>query len=141
MKLQPLSTKPLKGLTAVFKMLFKGKKKGSATVEAAMVFPLVILAVISLIYILIFFYQVTETNVKMHLALRAESGRLSKTLDYGEHPDAPYPIYRNAESVCYKGNLNFLERGLLKSLHKEISASKYVDDERAFIRLIEQGTH
>lgn len=102
-----------------------------------MVFPLVILAVLALIYILIFFYQVTETNVKMHLALKAESGKLSETLDYGEKPETPYPIYRNAGSICYKGALSFLERGLLKSLHKEISASKYVDNERAFIRLME----
>lgn len=125
----------------VFKMLLKGKKKGGTIVEAAMVFPLVILAVLTLIYILIFFYQVTETNVKMHLALRAESGKLSETLDYGEQPEAPYPVYKKAGSVCYKGTLSFLEAGLLKSLYKEISASKYVDDERAFIRLMEQSTY
>lgn len=106
-----------------------------------MVFPLVILAVFSLIHILVFFYQITETNVKMHLALRAESGRLSETLNYGQQPETPYPFYTKAGTVCCKGSIRFLETGILKSLDKEISASKYVDDERAFIRLMEQSAH
>lgn len=117
--------------------ILKGKKKGAAMVEAAMVFPLVILAVLALISILIFFYQVTEARVRMHVALRAESGRLSETVRYGEAPETPCPVYRQGGTVRSRGRLAFLEKGILKSLGKDVCAYKYIYNEREFIRRLD----
>lgn len=109
-------------------------KKGTSTVEAAIVFPLVILVVLALISILIFFYQLTESNVKMHLALRAESGRLSGTIHYRNEEDAPFPIYERERRVYSRVSLTFFSRGLLQSLSKDLYAYKYADNEQNFIR-------
>ena len=40
-------------------------------VEAALVFPLIILTVVALIHMLVFLYQQTELRARMHIALRA----------------------------------------------------------------------
>lgn len=103
-------------------------------VEAAIVFPLVILTVVGLIEILVFFYQLAETGTNMHVALRAESGRLSKTVVYGERREPPCPIYKRGGRLYYSAEVDFLERGLLRRIHKHIAACQYVDHEAAMIR-------
>ncbi len=103
-------------------------------VEAAIVFPLVILTVAALIQILVFFYQLTEVNVKMHLALRAESGNLSKTVLYGEKETPPYPIYRKGSRLYYSARISFLPKGILQQIHKEIWARQYITREAAIVR-------
>lgn len=103
-------------------------------VETAIVFPLVVLAVTALIQILIFFYQLTEVNVKMHLALRAESGTLSKTIFYGERETSPYPIYRKGSRLYYSAKLAFLPKGILRQIHKELWARQYINREAAAVR-------
>ena len=59
-------------------MDFKNKK-GTAMVEAALVFPIVILSVCGVIYMLIFFYETAETRAAMHTVLKAESGKTTHT--------------------------------------------------------------
>lgn len=55
-------------------------KRGSAQVEAAVVLPLVILAVISSVWIMAYFYMQTAARSGIHLALRCEAGVLSGTV-------------------------------------------------------------
>ena len=54
-------------------------KKGSAIVEAAMVLPIVILTVVTLIYLLIDLYGATVMNAAQHTALRQEAGVQTET--------------------------------------------------------------
>lgn len=110
-------------------------RKGNAAVEAAMVFPLVILSVVALIYMMLYFYQQTETRAEMHIALRAENGRLTETVFYGKEPKEPFPVYRKAGRIYSQGTLTFTKTGLLRSGGKELFARKYIVDEAGFIRL------
>lgn len=104
-------------------------------VEAALVFPIVILSVMALIYMLIFIYQQTQLRAQMHMALRAESGRASQTVEYLTKAKSPYPVYRKGLTVYYEGVLDFRKKGLLIPVRKDLSARGHINDEVAFIRL------
>ena len=54
-------------------------RKGTTMVEAAMIFPLVIAAVIAVIYIVLSLYSSLSLQASLHLALRKEGGELSQT--------------------------------------------------------------
>lgn len=112
-------------------------KKGTAMAEAAIVFPLVILCAAALIQILVFFYQVTQTNVNMHLALRAECGTLSKTVGYEGAGAPPYPICRSGNHLYYSARLPFLGGGILQQAHKDISARQYVYRGMTIVRTVD----
>jgi hypothetical protein len=55
-------------------------KKGATMVEAAMIFPLVIAAVVAVLYIVLSLYQSLSLQTSLHLALRKECGELSQTV-------------------------------------------------------------
>jgi hypothetical protein len=55
-------------------------KKGTTIVEAAMIFPLVIAAVVAVLYIVINLYQSLSLQSSLHLALRKECGERSQTV-------------------------------------------------------------
>lgn len=104
-------------------------------VEAALIFPMVILTVTALIYILLFFYQMTDTRAKMHIALRSESGKINETVFYEKDPEEPFPIYRKGEELNSYGVICFTQEGILKRQKKELSARKFLIDEVRNIRL------
>ncbi len=52
-------------------------RRGSTMVEAAVVFPLVILTVITCILICMFCYDQTAEQCRMHMAMRAQAGELT----------------------------------------------------------------
>lgn len=106
-------------------------------VEAALVFPLVILAVAALIHILVFFYQLAEAGANMHMALRAESGRISKTVECEPYMETEFVIYKRAKALYCLGNKTFMKKGILKKLEKPLSAQKYVDQEADFVRNVD----
>lgn len=106
-------------------------------VEAALIFPLMILSVMALIYMLLYFYQLTEIRTEMHIALRAESGRISETVFYEKEPKEPFPVYRKTDHLYSSGTLTFTETGLLKAGKKNMYARKYTIDEAEFIRLMD----
>lgn len=58
----------------------KHNKRGSAVVEASMVFPIVIAAVIAVIYIVICLYSSLSFQTGMQLSVRQESGKQSETV-------------------------------------------------------------
>lgn len=53
-------------------------RRGTVMVEAAVVFPLVILTVVTCILICLFFYTETIEQSKMHMVLRNEAGALTE---------------------------------------------------------------
>lgn len=112
-------------------------RKGTAMVEAAVVFPMVILTVMALIYMFQIFFRETEIRADMHKALRAESGKCCQTLQYQENIQSPFPIYRKGERLYCRGTLQSKERGILKAGEKMLYSDKYLDDERNFIRKID----
>ncbi len=52
-------------------------KKGSYIMEAAIVLPVIILTVITVILVLMFFYSQALSQSRMHLEMRAEAGRVT----------------------------------------------------------------
>ena len=73
--------KPLKSsTTAVLTTMFKSRR-GSTFVEVAVIMPLVILAVMSLFYILINLYENAELKSRLHLGICIEAGYRSETFE------------------------------------------------------------
>ena len=62
-------------------------KKGSYIMEAAIVLPMIILATITAILIIMFFYSQMTEQCRLHTALRAEAGQLTGKTAYAGHAD------------------------------------------------------
>lgn len=60
------------------------RRRGSTMVEAAVVFPLVIISVITCILICIFFYSQTIEQSILHIAMRQMAGEVSGRTEYGD---------------------------------------------------------
>ncbi len=58
----------------------RNNRKGSVMVEAALIFPLIIGAVLLIIYITMWYYQELYEQSKIHLSIRKESGEQSETI-------------------------------------------------------------
>lgn len=88
----------------------KNSRKGSYIVEAAIVLPMVILAVITIVLIIMFFYsQVTERSA-MHIALRHGAGEAAgKTVYTGDEADSGQGGVKSDESDVY------IDRGIVES--------------------------
>ena len=110
-------------------------KRGGVIVESAMVFPLAVLSLTALIYMMIYFYNQLETRVDMHIALRAECGEICKNMDYGERPDDAVPVYKKAQQLCSSHVAELSGTGILRSRTKTIEARKYLIDEVKFVRM------
>ncbi len=53
-------------------------RRGSYIAEAAVVLPFVIMAVITTVLIIMFFYESSLSECRMHMALRCEAGQISE---------------------------------------------------------------
>ncbi|MCQ4636267.1 hypothetical protein NE619_05960 [Anaerovorax odorimutans] len=73
----------------------------------------------------------------MHIALRAESGRVTETVEYITKVKADYPVYNKGGQVYYEASLGFSEKGMLRRATKKISAHRYADNEASFIRTVD----
>lgn len=116
-------------------MLGFNNKKGAAIVESVMVFPLVIVSVITLIFMMVYFYAQLNERVDMHIALRAESGRLCENMFYGTEASDKFSIYKKPQQL-YSSSIVDIEGNLIsKGKEKEIAARKYLIDECKFVRM------
>lgn len=86
--------------------------------EAAVVLPIVILAVITLVLIIMFFYQQSVQQSRMHMALRAEAGSITGKMacettrwdgQIDKTREGIYPVVRGSLE------LSMGSRGLLKA--------------------------
>ena len=128
----------------------KNSRKGSYIVEAAIVLPMVILAVITIVLIIMFFYsQVTERSA-MHIALRHGAGEAAGKTVYtgdeagsgrsgGKSDESDSDVYVDrgiVESEAYGKRYLMLEnRGLLEKRSPFIIEGKCVAvDGAAYIR-------
>lgn len=66
-------------------------KSGTAMVEAAVIFPLVVLSVIVIIFILAFINRQVSVQTQMHMNLWAERGIVSKTVETGHEKKRRIP--------------------------------------------------
>ena len=108
-----------------------GSKRGTYMIEAAVVLPIIILTVITIILIVMFFYDGSVSQSDMHRALRIEADAASgKTTCYSSGAGYGGPgsgsSYGGPGSVgSYGSDGNALTEGVyFKHARKKISASK-----------------
>ena len=103
-------------------------RRGSYIAEAAVVLPFVILAVITTVLIIMFFYESSVSESSMHMALRCEAGLISeKCTSYSDGGTAlsPDDIWNgsitssgvsHAKRVSGSADVAMVSRGLLSRL-------------------------
>ncbi len=104
-------------------------------VEGVMVFPITIMAVTVLIFMMTYFYSQLDDRVDMHIILRAESGELCDNLFYVNRENTEIPVFKKTQQLYSKSNVSIDNSLILSGRHKEISARKYLIDECRFIRM------
>ena len=93
--------------------IFKSRR-GSAFVEAAVIMPLVILAVMSLFYILINLYETVELKSRLHLNICAEAGLRSETFELSPADGKDLKLSSDKNKVTGSGSKVRCSGGLLK---------------------------
>ena len=112
-------------------------KRGNAIAEAAVVFPVVIIVVLTVIYILIALYTDAAEDARDHLALRKESGIKTETVgredDYKSiMPEDKFGRRPFQEPVEIIEALKFPDRVLFTDRSRV-----YVVDEAEYIRKVD----
>lgn len=115
-------------------MIFKNKK-GSTFVEAAVIMPLVILAVMSLFYILINLYEAVEMKSRLHLAACKEAGYRSETYSISPVNQDGFKLSWDKKQVTCSGKTKRYSGGLLRrSAAVKITGHNHIIVEEEIIR-------
>ncbi|MBP3383971.1 MAG: pilus assembly protein [Firmicutes bacterium] len=110
-------------------------KKGSAIVEAAVVFPVIILSLLTVIYIFIYFYGHVTKQVSVHSVLRYEAGLISENMYKKDQTESELPVYRQGDRIYCRSIAASQAMGLIGPAEKKIYAEKYIIDETSVVRL------
>lgn len=110
-------------------------RKGSAIVEAAMVFPVMFLSIIAVLYMLIYFYNQVENQIELHMMLRSENGAICNNMYYDNQLDDNLSVYRKGTVIYSYSTTTMADKGLLKGREKQIYAEKYIINEVMVIRM------
>ena len=116
-----------------------GVRDGSTFVEAAVVLPVCFLAVISVIYILMFLYSQAAAGAMVHVATNAAAGEYTETVETYEHVPGGIDAYKSTAGLheCFRAEKGFRSRagGLLsRAVSGTAASSSYVVDEAKLIR-------
>lgn len=103
-------------------------KKGGAIVEAALVFPVMILTIVAVLCMLVYFWGQINARTAMHVDLRAESGRICGNFRYVDH-ESELQFYKSVQGIYSYDAVQSKKQGLLKERKKDIQARKYLIDE------------
>ncbi|MBR2511520.1 MAG: pilus assembly protein [Firmicutes bacterium] len=113
-------------------------ERGTMMVEAAVILPVIILAVMAVIYTLIFMHRQVSVRADMHMGLWAEKGSVSRTFSTGTGVEGTFPVYSRKSVaggvVYYTGHISFMKRGLLKSYNAKSEGRLYWIREKELIR-------
>lgn len=115
--------------------------KGGSMIEAALVFPVIILTLMGMIAILMFLFEDAAGQAGLHLVIRTEAGR--KTGTFHGQPGSTNVSYdrgiRGVHSVINgKTSVTFEGAGILpRVVHKPLAAYQYLTDERKYARYID----
>ena len=115
-------------------------RRGGTTAEAAVVFPLVILTVITCILVCIFCYQQTAEQCRMHLAMRAQAGAVTERtvcLQTDDSWSGQLTVGRSGIFRTVKGKEQIMMRdqGLISGrVSGELESLWHVSDGVSFIR-------
>jgi Flp pilus assembly protein TadG len=114
-------------------------EKGEAAVESAMVFPLVVLAVITLIYISAFLFDQTTGTARIHLAVAKDAGTAAGNYytSAKKADGVSTSIYGGSTRICSgEKGISIEKRGLLSSAFSRNARGRfYLIDEKSKIRI------
>lgn len=115
--------------------------------EAAVVLPIIIFAVITTVLIVMFFYDQSVNQSRMHMALRCEAGLISErsmTYDESQQPLAPDAIWSGSitssgstlsGTVHGSDNVSMITSGILRDPQQaEIRGHVHIADPAAAVR-------
>lgn len=116
-------------------------QKGNTMVEAALVFPIIILSLMAVIGILIFLFKEAASQAELHLVIRTEAGHQtgtfhgqpgSSSVSVGWGISGIHSITKGESLVSYGGD------GILsRVVAKPITGYQYLTDERKYARYVD----
>lgn len=109
-------------------------KRGSTMVEAAVVFPMVILALVSVVYIMISMFEVTQQVSMLHTKVREEAGYTTETYSFSPVSSKEFNVQNGLLTVKGETTVKNEKGALLKSGSMRINTSAYKIREEDFIR-------
>ena len=109
-------------------------KRGSTMVEAAVVFPLVILSIVSVAYMMIGMFQIVSEISMFHTALREEAGLLTQTYEISPKSVRDYDFSGRSDRVSSKTEVRFRRGALLDEGIFEMEGYAYRIKEEDYIR-------
>ena len=125
-----------------------GGRRGSYIAEAAVVLPFVILSVLTVVMIVMFFYESSLAESRMHMALRCEAGLITeKCTSYSEDGIilSPDTVWNGnittsgvtpAKRVIGTGEVRMVSHGLLSGLgRREITGDLRAADPVKLLRI------
>lgn len=117
----------------------KKDQKGSTFVEAAIVMPLVIMSLISVVMVAVFLAETLFMQVNMHSCIRYRSGMMSETGN-SYYSGETFSVTEGRKNLCrtVRSDKRSERRGgflLPELLDKKLTAEGYVIDEKEIIRI------
>lgn len=116
-------------------------KRGGTMIEAALVFPLIILSLMGMIGILMFLVDEAASQAGLHQVLRSEAGGKTGTylVQEGLSKAAVGEEFRGIYRVVSgKGTIAFDGFGIIsRSFRKPLNGYQYLTDERKYVRYID----
>jgi len=114
-------------------------KRGSTLVEAAMIFPIVIAAVMAVLYIIIGSYLSLSLQSSLHTSIRKESGEISETV-YRIEDSIEYPFTNIMiglrPAIMMEEERKYRISGLFKNeISRKEKGRGYIIDEAEIIRI------
>lgn len=116
-------------------------KKGGTMIEAALVFPLIILTLMAIIGILMFLFEAAAAQAELHQAIRTEAGHETGTY-HGQPGSTAVATDRGMRGIYSvmngKSSTFFQGTGLLqRSFSEPLWDYQYLTDERKYARAID----
>lgn len=115
--------------------------KGGTIVEAALVFPVIILSLMGIIGILMFLFEDAASQANLHSAIRTETGRETGTF-HGQAGSLSVTVNRSIKGIhgVMKGESTATYNGggiITRSFQKSLNGYQYLTDERKYVRYID----
>jgi hypothetical protein len=116
-------------------------RKGGAMVEAALVFPIIMLSLIAIISILTFLFEEAVSQYELHLVIRSESGLENGTF-HGKGGSSNIAVYKGIKGIHSvmngKTSVDYEYANIFtRKLHKQITAYQHLTDEQKYVRYID----
>jgi len=116
-------------------------QKGGTMVEAALVFPLIILSLMAIIAILMFLFKEAASQAELHLVIRTEAGRYNGTF-HGKAGSSSIVVGREFKGLHNvmdgKSYVTFDKNYIIsRTFRKPITGHQHLTDERKYSRYID----